>query len=365
MGTTVQVEQGRWSFLDARLFVGAVPHTGSTAHDVKIAYKKYGDFTFTTKPLNGAQTTLSVAGNTDDISVTLADSAIFPRTAGTLILDPAGAGSGPEIIDFTSNTIALGGVLNVPSGIQTAGAPPFPIGTVVQFSYATALTYSVLAGATSIIVDDSTFFPPGFGRIRIYNVSNSEEVELSANITSNGELTFKTALGNPYAVGDKVELVEWYELPGGVAPAIDGYYTTLFNPYELDTLDQFLYTIVQYSGGGPSIEEFERTIDIIRATSAESEPAPTLSTCVIKDHILDLSGLPIQNTGISARLLALPAIMSSVGVYDEIVSTKTDANGFFQLTLIQGATVDIVIPSTGYRRTIVVPSTTSANLFEI
>ena len=43
------------------------------------------------------------------------------------------------------------------------------LGTVVQFSYATALTYNVLAGATSITVGDSTLFPPGFGRIRIYN----------------------------------------------------------------------------------------------------------------------------------------------------------------------------------------------------
>ena len=192
----------------------------------------------------------------------------------------------------------------------------------------------------------------------------SEEVEISANVTSNGALTLSTALVNPFAAGDKVELVEWYEIKGGP----DGYYSILFTPDELDTLDQFLYVMASFGGPpapGSVINDFERTIDIIKATSAESEPAPTLSTCIIKDHILDLSGSPIQNTGISARLLALPAIISSVGVYDEIVSTKTDANGFFQLTLIQRATVDIVIPSTGYRRTIVVPSTTSANLFEI
>ena len=189
-------------------------------------------------------------------------------------------------------------------------------------------------------------------------------MEISANVTSNGALTLSTALTNPFTAGDKVELVEWYEITGGP----DGYYSILFTPDELDTLDQFLYVMAAFGGPpapGTNINDFERTIDIIKATSAESEPAPTLSTCIIKDHILDLSGSPIQNTGISARLLALPAIMSSVGVYDEIVSTKTDANGFFQLTLIQGATVDIVIPSTGYRRTIVVPSTTSANLFEI
>ena len=189
-------------------------------------------------------------------------------------------------------------------------------------------------------------------------------VELSGNVLSTGTLTFQPGLAHDFVAGAKVELVEWYEITDGP----DGYYSVLFTPEELDTLDQFLYVMGAFGGPpapGSVIDNFERTIDIIKATSAESEPAPSLSTCIIKDHILDLSGVPLQNIGVSARLLALPAIISNVGVYDEIVSTKTDANGFFQLTLIQGATVDIVIPATGYRRTIVVPSATSANLFEI
>jgi len=33
--------------------------------------------------------------------------------------------------------------------------------------------------------------------------------------------------------------------------------------------------------------------------------------------------------------------------------------------VLQGATVDVTIPSIGYRRTILVPSSTLANLFEI
>ena len=123
MGTTVQVEQGRWSYLDARLFVGANPEPGLLAREVALAYKKYGAFSFTVKPLNTAQTELAANANTGDITVQLDNSAIFPRTAGTLILDPAGAGLGPEIIDFTSNDLA--GNLNVPSGIQTAGVPAF------------------------------------------------------------------------------------------------------------------------------------------------------------------------------------------------------------------------------------------------
>ena len=38
MGTTVQVEQGRWSYLDARLFVaGPTAQAGVTADEVRVA----------------------------------------------------------------------------------------------------------------------------------------------------------------------------------------------------------------------------------------------------------------------------------------------------------------------------------------
>jgi hypothetical protein len=360
VGTTVQVERGRWSYLDARLFVGGNAQAGITADEVKVAYKKYGAFSFNVKPLNGAINFLAVDADFGDTTLTINDSAIFPRSAGTLILDPTGIGAGPEIIEFTSNDIATG-ILAVPLGVQTAGAPAFGAGLPVQFSYATSLTFPVLAGATGAVVGDSSIFPPGFGRVRLYDDAGlSEIIELQANVTSSNAISFTSALVNPFSAGDKVELVEWYEVdtnsPGG-------YYSILFNPAELNTLDQFLYTIEEYAA--LAIEDFDRTVEVVVATSAPTESAPVVATCVIKDHLLDLSGAAVENEGVYARLLALPSLIVGVGVEDRIVSAKTDANGFFQFTLVQGATVDVIIPSTGYRRTIVVPSTTFANLFEI
>jgi hypothetical protein len=353
VGTTVQVEKGRWSFLDARILNAGTPVSNLEAHDIKAAYKKYGAYSFTVKPINAAQTTLVnplVIGAT---TLTLTDSAIFPRTSGTLIIDVGGA---PEIIDFTSNDI-LTGVLTIPSGIQA----PHLAAVVVQFSHATYLTSDAGIGDTVIQVNDTSLFPPDFGQIRLYSVLTSEEIEISAVITSSKAITLATALTSAFSTDDKVELVEWYEVS---ANSPGGYYSVLLSPLDLNTLDSFLYTVDSYPVAG-AFDEFERTIEVIPATSAESETPPSLATCVLKDNVVDLAGNPVANISVSARMLAVPAVAQGVGVEDQVVTATTDANGFFQLSVLQSATIDIVIPKIGYRRTLVVPNTTSANLFEV
>ena len=359
MGTTVQVEQGRWSFLDARILNAGTPVLNLLAREIKVAYKKYGAYSFVVKPVNGMQTLLKGGGAAiSDTTITVEDSAIFPRTSGTVIIDVGGA---PEIIDFTSNNTATG-VLTVPTGIQAVHAAD----VVVQFSRSTYLTSDAANGATTLYVNDTSLFPPDFGKLKLYNVLTSEEIEISAVITASNEITLASPIvaGGGFSADDKVELVEWYEIdtnsPGG-------YYTLLLSPVDLSTLDSFLYTVASYGGAVVPIafDEFERTIEVVVATSAESESAPTLETCILKDNVVDLAGNPVQNISISARLLAVPGVAQNVGVKDQVVTATTDANGFFQLTVLQDATIDIVIPKIGYRRTLVVPSTTSANLFEV
>ena len=87
---------------------------------------------------------------------------------------------GLKFIDFTSNDTGTG-VLSVPSGIQTAGAPPFPIApppsTVVQFSYATSLTFPVVPGATWRSGGRFIYFLLlDFGRVRLYNDAGLSEI---------------------------------------------------------------------------------------------------------------------------------------------------------------------------------------------
>ena len=278
--STVQIDKGRFAYLDAVLVDatdGTTGEAGATASTATVRFKKNGDFSLSTKSLNTTTTTLSLAAASGASVITLVDSSSFPPTG--------------------------------------------------------KLTITLSGGA------------------------ESSALEYADNNVSTNTITLSAALGTSYAIGDSVKRLDFFEIDSA---NMAGYYSVLFTPTELDTLGPFVY-FVEFTGAITSV----RTVNIIAATGVDTEAAPTINTCVLKDHIVGLDGNPSPNQSVSARLLSLPSLVGSTGIVDSVVSTKTDANGFFQLTVPQGSTLDVIIPSIGYRRTILVPSTTMANLFEI
>lgn len=295
-GTTVQVEQGQWSYLDIYLVTAAGSGVaGATASTVVCFYKKYGGNRFYLKSLESVTATPLTNLAVGDTSISFSDTSIFPPENFYITIDLSAGGTGPETVLVSSNNASLN-----------------------TLSLSTALTKN--------------------------------------HVSPNNVVTLRDFLdiSNP--------------LVGAAAPANspNGYYSILFSGDELDTLDQFTFTLDEdASNPPPPFEFFERTIDIISPSDIETEATPFISKCIIKDHIVNLSGDAVVNVSVYARLLSLPTLLSGVGVQDIPKSTSTDANGFFQLTLIQGTTVDITVPSIGFRKTILVPATTLANLFEI
>ena len=70
---------------------------------------------------------------------------------------------------------------------------------------------------------------------------------------------------------------------------------------------------------------------------------PSLATCKLYGFVLDLQSAAVQNSAISARLLAVPATTNNTGLSDTTVSAKTDANGYFEFAVVQGTTIDVII----------------------
>jgi len=115
---------------------------------------------------------------------------------------------------------------------------------------------------------------------------------------------------------------------------------------------------------GPDTYIYEN-IQVERGTGLQSEIAVVPSTCLLTGFVYDVGAYPITNAVVSVRVLSLPTVIGGLGVMDSIISTKTDANGYFELEAMQGATLDVSIAVMSYRRTIIVPSVATADLFGI
>jgi hypothetical protein len=149
----------------------------------------------------------------------------------------------------------------------------------------------------------------------------------------------------------------------------NGVYEILFSGTDLDTLGTFLY-VVNSNGAlpAPAIRQFVGQA-FIESSATYTPGTISLSTNIVTGNLIDLNGNALADEAVSARVMSAPTVLGTSpnigGIGTDIVSAQTDSGGFFALELLQGAVVDIVIPSTGYRRTLTVPANSTDVLFDI
>lgn len=149
----------------------------------------------------------------------------------------------------------------------------------------------------------------------------------------------------------------------------NGVYEILFSSAELNVLGTFLY-VVNGNGGlpAPAVRQFVGQAFVVSA-SDYTPGSISLDTCVLTGNLVDMKGQPLVNASVSARVIAMPQIIGADpnigGVCSDLMGAQTDSAGFFALEVVQGATVDIAIPRINYRRSLVVPSETTAKLFTL
>jgi len=149
----------------------------------------------------------------------------------------------------------------------------------------------------------------------------------------------------------------WTEIGAGV-------YTIDLSAADTDTLGNMY---VRVSGGTIKTTLLAAYISVA-APSPSPSPTLTVANTLLFGYVLDAQGLPLQGASVSAKVLATPSVgYSATEGYvqgESLVTSTTDASGFFQISLVTGSQVDFFIPSANYRRTLEVPVTTT-NVFDI
>lgn len=101
-------------------------------------------------------------------------------------------------------------------------------------------------------------------------------------------------------------------------------------------------------------------------TSPTTTPAPPRTA--IFGFLKEPDGSAVVNATVAVSILSTPYINNEgddgVLITDGLLIAKTDASGFFTISLITGSIVEFFISSANYRRTITVP-VASTNLFDL
>lgn len=142
-----------------------------------------------------------------------------------------------------------------------------------------------------------------------------------------------------------------------------GWYQVNLSASDTSVTGQLLLRIA-----GPSIKTSITSCYVSAAVPAPTVTTLTVPTTVIYGYLYNTDGTPVVNAAINAKCLAAPAIMhpgqEGLAVNSDLITTKSDSTGYFTLSLLTGAQVEVFIPVSNYRRVISVPST-SENLFDI
>ena len=147
-----------------------------------------------------------------------------------------------------------------------------------------------------------------------------------------------------------------------------GIYEILFSAIDLSEEGLFLYLV---NGKAILLPEIKQSIG--QADIQRPEPYTpggiVLATNVLTGNLIDAHGDALIDVAVSARVLEAPEILGSSpnigGVGTDIISARTDDDGFFALEVLQNSLIDITIPRIGYRRTLRVPANASDSLFRL
>ncbi len=155
---------------------------------------------------------------------------------------------------------------------------------------------------------------------------------------------------------------------GNFRDAQNGAYLLSLDAADTDTLGTLLVLATGRPGLAQPILPSLLQLEVVVARSFRAA-RPDLDKTIVIGQLVGLDGLPLARATVTATLLQVPLLLQGVAVAGDAVIASSDDDGFFELPLITGATVDVVIAAARYRRTLVVPRSpavgTPVRLFSI
>lgn len=308
---------------------------------------------------------------------------LLKDTAGSLTLYLERASDGSSATGLTSSTLSV--------DIKKAGASSFNALSLVDPASATADIGSGANGTVTTTIDTpgeggnswtiEVVVPGGTSPLSVSVVGMAITVSLDVtagvpNAAANTATLVAAAIDgeagiSAVASGTGADSLTSAEGPTSFTGGVDGNLVEFGSGfYELDlaATDTDVAGSLDVRWSGPTVRTGLLTAFVAETTptSPVSTQPPPLSS--LFGFIYDAQGMPVQGAAVSARVLSQPTLLhpatEGMALTSGLVTATTAADGFFSLTLVAGAQVDLFIPAAGFRRTLTVPST-ATNVFDI
>ncbi len=134
----------------------------------------------------------------------------------------------------------------------------------------------------------------------------------------------------------------------------NGAYLLALDALETDTLGRLLVLITGQPGLAPPVLPLLLEAEVVLDRHFRGA-RPDLPRTVLVGQLCGLDNRPLARATVSATLLQAPLLLAGVAVAGDAILASSDDEGFFELPVLTGATVDLAIPAVRYRRTLVVP----------
>lgn len=287
------------------------PISGLTTADVTVSLRKAGESSFTPLILVDAVAATAVIGSGVDGTVTLS----VPGMSGN---------------SYTVEVV-------VPTG--TSPLSVVKVGSTVTVNL--AVSSGVPVGAQNLVS-------------LVAQAINNLGVEVTATASGTGASSLSIAEGPTTFVGG---------LDGDFTDQGAGVYSLRLGVADTDTVGALSIKVQ-----GSSIKTKVESALVVAVAPTAATTSPEVTTTVVFGYLKTANGSPLAGASVAARILSQPTLVhpgfEGVSLGSDLLTTSSDADGFFTLTLVTGSTVDFFIPATSFRRTFVVPPS-STNVFDL
>lgn len=142
-----------------------------------------------------------------------------------------------------------------------------------------------------------------------------------------------------------------------------GFYEIDLSATDTDTLGTLAIRVT-----GATIKSMVVTAQVVTSTPESPTPEQSVNVTTIFGYLKNADGTPLVGASVAAKVLSQPTVLHSgsegLVLGTELVTSESDSSGYFLMSLVAGSTVDLFIPAANYRRTFLVPAT-STNVFDI